>query len=169
MARLYFLVPDVVVARQLVNELLLARIEERDINVIAKAGTPLEDLPEAGLKEKSDLVKAAQRGAAVGGATGLLAGLVAVAAPPAGLVLGGGAVLATTLFGAGFGAWASSLIGVSVPNTELKHFEQAVEAGQLLMLVDVPKDRVEEIASLVKRHHCEVNVAGTEPTKPAFP
>ncbi len=169
MARIYFLVPDVVVARQLVDELLLARIEERNINVIAKAGTPLEDLPEAGLKEKSDLVKAAQRGAAIGGATGLLAGLVAVTVPPAGLVLGGGAVLATTLFGAGFGAWASSLIGVSVPNSELKRFEQAVEAGQLLMLVDVPKGRVDEIASLVKRHHYEVNIAGTEPTKPAFP
>lgn len=169
MARLYFLAPDVGVAQQLVDELLLARIEERNINVIAKAGTPLEDLPEAGLKEKSDLVKAAQRGTVIGGATGLLAGLVAVTVPPAGLVLGGGAVLATTLFGVGFGAWASSLIGVSVPNSELKRFEQAVEAGQLLMLVDVPEDRVDETTSLVKRHRCEANIVGTEPTKPAFP
>lgn len=169
MARLYFLVPDAKIARQVVDELLLARIEERNIHVIARAGTPLEDLPEAGLKEKSDLVKAAQKGTAIGGATGLLAGLVAVTVPPAGLVLGGGAVLATTLAGAGFGAWASSLIGVSVPNSELKRFEQAIEAGQLLILVDVPQDRVDEIATLVKGHHFEVDIAGTEPTKPAFP
>lgn len=168
--RLYFLVPDVETARRIVDELLLARIEERSIHVIAKADIPLEDLPEAGLSKTSDLVKSIERGGAIGGAAGLLAGLMAVAVPPAGVILGGGAViLLSTLAGAGVGAWASSLIGVSVPNTELKRFQNAVESGQILMLVDVPSDREDEIKALIERHHPEVNVAGTEPTKPAFP
>jgi hypothetical protein len=37
------------------------------------------------------------------------------------------------------------MIGVDVPNTRLKRFEGAIEKGELLMMVDVGKDRVEEI------------------------
>jgi hypothetical protein len=37
------------------------------------------------------------------------------------------------------------------------------------MMVDVPKVRVEEITNLVKSHHPEAEVNGTEPVIPAFP
>jgi hypothetical protein len=167
--RLYFLVPDIVHTRQIVQELLLNHVEERHIHVMAKEGTPLEDLPEAGVLQRSDVVKALERGAGLGGATGLLAGLAAVTFPPAGLVLGGGAVLLTTLAGAGIGAWASALIGASVPNSELQRFEKALQEGQVLMLVDVPANRVGEVTDLIKKHHPEADVAGTDPTWPPFP
>lgn len=171
MRRLYFLVPDVESAKQIVDELLLARIEERNIHVVAKDHHALEvaHLPEAGLFEESDFVPALERGLAVGGATGLLAGVAAVTFPPAGLVLGGGAILATSLLGAGLGAWVASMIGVSVPNTQLQKFHDALEQGQLLMLIDVPKDRTDEITELVRSHHPEAKIQGTEPTIPAFP
>lgn len=169
MRRLYFLVPSIETARMIVDELLLARIEERHIHVIAKEGTALGDLPEANLLQKSDLVPALERGLAVGGATGLLAGVVAVTFPPAGIILGGGAILGIGLAGAGMGAWVSSMIGISANNTRLKNFEQAVEKGELLMLIDTPKARVDEIQELVHKHHPEVDIEGTEPTIPAFP
>jgi len=41
--------------------------------------------------------------------------------------------------------------------------------NEVLMLVDVPKARVDEIEELVKKHHEEVEIEGTEPTIPAFP
>lgn len=166
MRRLYFLVPSVESAKQIVDELLLARIEERHIHIVAKNHRPLEEahLPEAGLFEESDFVPALERGLAVGGATGLLAGIAAVTFPPAGLILGGGAILATSLLGAGLGAWVASMIGVSVPNSQLEKFKDALAKGQLLMLLDVPKDRVEEITDLIKSHHPEAQVEGTEPT-----
>lgn len=170
MRRLYFLVPNVESARKIVNELLLARVEVRHIHIVAKEGTPMEDLPEAGVAQKSDFVPALERGLAVGGATGALAGLVAVTFPPAGLALGGGAVvLATALAGAGIGGWASSMIGSDAPNSRIKQFEKAIEGGELLMMVDVPKPRVDEIDELVKKHHPEAEISGTEPTVPAFP
>src|SRR5690606_25017867 len=100
-------------ARAVVHDLLIKHVQERHIHLLARRGTPLEDLPEASLAQRTDLVPALERGVTVGGATGALAGLVAVAAPPAGLVLGGGAVLAMAIAGAGFGAWASTLLGVS--------------------------------------------------------
>ena len=116
-----------------------------------------------------EIVPALERGLAVGGATGLLAGIVAVSFPPAGLVLGGGAILGLSLAGAGVGAWVSSMIGADVPNSQLKEFQAAIDAGQLLFIIDVPKTRVEELSELIKKHHPEAEIEGTEPTVPAFP
>jgi hypothetical protein len=169
MRRLYFLVPSVESARKINDELLLARVEERHVHVIAKQGTPMEDLPEARMAQRSDLIPALERGAAIGGATGIAAGIIAITFPPAGLILGGGAVLAIGLAGAGVGALMSSMIGVDVPNSRLQQFQDAIEQGELLMMVDVPKDRVDEIDDLVKKHHPEAEIEGTEPTIPPFP
>ena len=112
--RLYFLLPDVPTARKVVDELLLAHIEWKHIHLLAREGTPLEALPEATLSQKSDVVPALQRGIGAGAATGLLAGLVAMAFPPAGLTIAGGVVAATTLAGAGFGALMSTMVGVDL-------------------------------------------------------
>lgn len=169
MRRIYFLVPDHDTTKTIVDELLLARIEERHIHVIAKEGAPMEELPEASFMQKSDFVPALEKGMALGGGTGIVAGLVAMTFPPAGLVLGGGAVLAMALAGAGVGAWLSSMIGISLPNSCLKQFEGAIEAGEFLMVVDLPKERIKEIDDLVKQHHPEADIGGTEPHVPPFP
>ncbi len=171
MRRLYFLLPDVGSAKTIVDELLLARIEERHMHIAAADHHALTEahLPEAGLLQESDFVPAVERGVAIGGATGILAGIAAVALPGVGLALGGGAILGIGLAGAGVGAWLSSMIGISAPSSRLKEFETAIEKGSLLMMVDVPKARVDEITDLVKQHHPEAEVEGTEPVIPAFP
>jgi hypothetical protein len=170
MRRLYFLIPDTTSAKAIVDELLLARVEARHIHLVAKDHERLtkEHLPEASLLEESDLVPALERGMAVGGATGLVAGL-AVLVLPTGLIVGGGALLASSLFGAGMGAWISSMIGISAPNSRLRKFEEDIEAGNLLMLIDIPKTRVDEITEMVAKHHPEAHVEGTEPMVPPFP
>ena len=169
MRRLYFLLPHTQSAKAIVNELLLERVEWRHIHVLAKQDVPLEHLLEATLTQRSDLLPALARGTAAGGVAGMLAGLVALAFPPAGLTIAGGAVVAITLAGAGFGAWVAPMIGVDVPNTRLKRFEEAIARGELLMMVDVPRDRVEDIEQMVKLHHAEANIQGADPTIPAFP
>jgi hypothetical protein len=167
--RIYFLVPTVATAKAIVDELLLARIEERHLHIVAREGTPLEDLPAAKLAQNSDLVPALQRGVAAGGLMGLLAGALAVTFPPAGLVLGGGALLGLTAFGAGFGAWMSSMVGVGLPNSRIERFQQAIEAGQLLLMVDVHRDRVGTVEALVTRHHPDADLEGVDPNIPIFP
>lgn len=149
--------------------MLLAKVEEKHIHVIAKRGTPLEDLPEANLLQKSDFVPAVEQGLALGGATGLLAGLVAVALPPASTVIAGGVLLATGLAGAGVGAWLSGMVGMSIGNRRIKEFEDAIEAGEFLVLADVAAERVDEIETLIKQHIPQVEVEQTEPRVPAFP
>jgi hypothetical protein len=169
MKRLYFLVPGVNSARKIVDELLVARIEERHIHVLAKRGTPMEDLPEASLLQKSDFIPAVQRGLALGGGVGTIAGLVAVSLPPAGPVIAGGIILGSALAGAGLGAWLGGMVGMNIGSTRLRQFEEAIEGGQFLMMIDVPKDRVEEITEMIKKHHPEADVRGVEPLIPAFP
>lgn len=169
MRRLYFMVPDVDTANTVVDELLLKRVDDHHIHVVAKEGTPMGDLPEANLLQKSDFIPAMERGLAVGGITGVLAGIAAVTFPPAGLVLGGGAILGTSLAGAGIGAWISGMIGMDVPNSQIEKFEAAIENGEVLMMIDVPKTRVEEIEALIQQHHPDADMGGTEPHIPAFP
>lgn len=168
MKRMYFLLPDVATARQIVDELLLAHVPYERIHVLARPDTPMEALPEAGLAQRSDLVPALERGLAVGGSVGLLAGLAAIAFP-LGPLAAGGAVLFGALSGAGFGAWVSAMVGVSLPNSRLERFEQAIADGQLLMMVDVPMARTDEFEALIRRHHPEAGIEGTEPTIPPFP
>ncbi len=169
MRRLYFMLPDLDTANTVVDELLLKRVDEHHIHVVAKEGTPMGDLPEANLLQKSDFIPAMERGLAVGGITGVLAGIAAVTFPPAGLVLGGGAILGTSLAGAGIGAWISGMIGMDVPNTQIEKFEGAIEKGEVLMMIDIPKTRVEEIEALIQQHHPDADMGGTEPHIPAFP
>ncbi len=167
--RLYFLLPSVPIAREVVDELLLARIHDQHIHVMARDDTPLGDLPKANLLQKSDLVHGLETGLSVGGATGILAGLVAISFPPSGLVLGGGTLLICALAGALMGAWVSGMIGTDIPNSQLREFESAIANGQILMMVDVAKEQVDSVTRMIKGHHPEADMHGTEPTIPAFP
>ncbi len=167
--RLYFLLPSVARARQVVDELLLVRIDDHHIHVMAREGTPLGDLPQANLLQRSDFVHGIEIGLSVGGATGILAGLVAIAFPPEGIELGGWTLLVTALAGALIGAWVAGMIGTDIPNSQLREFETAVAEGQILMLVDVPKDKVETVTKMIRKHHPEADMHGIEPTIPAFP
>jgi len=169
MRRIYFMLPDVETTRQVVNELLLNHVQENHIHVVASDTVPLEDLPSANDMQRSDLIPALEKGATVGGATGAIAGLVAVTVPPAGVILGGGAVLGLLVAGAGFGAWVAGMIGVGQPSSRLERFREAIDRGEVLVMVDVPRSRVEAVEEMVRRHHQEVHIEGTEPNMPNFP
>lgn len=171
MQRLYFLIPDADTAKVLIGALLLARVPERRIHIIAKDYHLLvqSQLPKANLLHESDLVPAIEKGLAAGGIMGLLAGLAAVSFPPAGLVLGGGAIFATTLSGTAFGSVVAPMIGISAKSSLLKPFEVAVENGQLLLLVDVTSDNYEMISQLIMSHYPKVSIQDTEPAIPALP
>jgi hypothetical protein len=151
------------------DALLLAQIENGHIHVMAKDGVPLNGLHEASILQTTDFVHGAETGLAVGGGIGIIAGLVAVFFPPAGVDLQFVTILLTALIGAAFGAWVASMVASSIPNSRLKTFESAVAAGRVLMMVDVPAGRVDEIRRLVASHHPEASSSGVEPTIPAFP
>lgn len=162
MEKLIFLVNDHDDATAAVDVLHDMGITDDSISVIAREGTPLTDLPDAQQEDGSDIVPAFARGGAVGGVTGLIAGLAAVVFAPAGIVLGGAAVVATTIGGASFGAFASGLIGTSVPNSQLREYEDAVAEGQYLMIVEVADDRLEPLKARLTESHAHVKLQGTK-------
>ncbi|MEX0958280.1 MAG: DUF1269 domain-containing protein [Burkholderiales bacterium] len=167
--RLYFLLPDVPTAERTLRDLLLARVEIGHIHCLAKRETDLGELPEAGILQKTDLVHGAAVGVAIGGGAGVAAGALAIAFPPEGVSLQLVTVLVAGLVGALFGAWVSSMAGTAIPNSRLAGFHRAIEAGSVLMMVDVPLNRAHEIRELVAKRHPEAVAAGIEPTIPAFP
>ena len=167
--RLYFVLPDLGSAIQTANDLLLARVEDRHMHFLAKRGMSLGQLHEADFFQKSDLRHSMQVGFILGGCLGFLVGIYIYLTPPEGANLQLVTILIATVVGALFGAWTSSMIGISTPNTALKRFEAEIGEGRVLLMVDVPKDRVEELQELVHRSHPEASDHGLEPTIPAFP
>ena len=167
--RLYFILPDIESARGMLNEMLLARIEIKHIHFLARRDTLPDDLPEANVLQKTDVVHGAQLGMTIGGVAGIIGGLLIVLFPPRGVSLQLVTVLLAALFGALFGAWASSMAASAVPNSKLKAFHPEIERGKVLMMVDVPMRRAQEIRELIARRHPEAVSGGFEPTIPAFP
>jgi hypothetical protein len=166
---MYVTLPDVQSARRLANDLLLARIEDRHMHFLARRGTDLGELHEASYLHKTDTVHAAFVGLVLGGALGAILGAVLVNFPPGKLSVEMGAVLISTIVGAGLGVWISSMVGLQVPNSRLKGFEPDIEAGKVLLMLDVPAGRYQEIHDIIARTHPEAVDGGNEPTVPAFP
>ena len=166
--RLYFLLPDLGSARKTADDLLLARIEDRHMHFLARRGTELGELNEASYLQKTDLTHGAGLGLAIGGAAGLLLGGAIVFFPPVGEPQAG-TVLVTTVVAALLGAWMASMAAAAVPNSRLKQFQDEIERGKILLMVDVPFARVEAIRELVQARHPEATAGGQETRFPAFP
>jgi hypothetical protein len=133
-----FSTPDLDSAKAAMQAARAAGIPEADISLIARSDIELEAVPEQHKEAASDFYPAALRGVIGGGATGLLAGLVAVAIPPVGITLAG--VAGLTLAGALTGGWASALVGASVPDPVRRKFEGEIEAGRILVVLDADKE-----------------------------
>ncbi len=166
--RLYYLLPDVASARATMNDLLLARVEERHIHFVARDGMPMDGLHEASVVQRSDLVHGAQVGLGLGSLLGAGTGaLFAQLVPQSTWQVV--TVLGAAVLGGLFGMWVAGMVGSAVPSSRLRKFERQIEQGMILLLVDVPEHRVEDVKSILGRSHPEAIDRGLEPNIPAFP
>jgi hypothetical protein len=162
--RLYYFLPDIDSARRSFDDMLLSRIEQRHIRFISAAPLP-PDMPEASFLLKTDVLHGAAAGMIVGAILGMAFGALLIVY----FDLGQATVLVTTLFGILFGGWASSMAAAAMPNSQLKEFYPDLENGRILMIVDVPARRVEEIEKMLANRHPEMKFGGEEPHMPVFP
>lgn len=167
--RMYILLPTLHETQSTFNDMLLARVPDFNIHVLAKRGTNLEDLPEATVMQKTDLVHGAELGLFVGGFAGVLLGTYLFNFPPEGLPNSLGIILVLGFFGAIFGSWTASFVAMSAPNSQLAQFKKDIEQGKFLMMIDVPKNKVEVMAKIIEQRHPAAINRGIEPTIPAFP
>jgi hypothetical protein len=167
--KLYVMLPDVSSARAMLDELLLMRIQEKNMRFWARDDLLPADMPAANFWQKTDLVHGAQLGALVGSAIGLLAGILLVLFPPQGLALQTAVILVTALGGALFGGWVAGMVAAAIPNSRLKEFQQGIDNGQVLLILNVPYSKVELIEELFAKHHPEARFGGRDPHTPVFP
>ena len=73
------------------------------------------------------------------------------------------------MVGAAFGTWIASMVGMQVPNSKLRAFDPDIQEGKILLMLDVPSTRYEEVRGVIARTHPEAADRGNEPTVPAFP
>jgi hypothetical protein len=167
--RLYFLLPDVASATRTANDLLLARVADRHMHFLAKRGTDLGELHEAGYLFKTDLVRGVGFGLVLGVLGGVVLGSLIVNYPPEGTHPALGAAVIATLLGAALGVWMGSMAAIAVPNSRLKSYNEEIGRGKVLLILDVPYAQVEHIRAVVASRHPEVVLSAQETRYPAFP
>jgi hypothetical protein len=167
--RMYLTLPDVACARRLANDLLLARVDDSCMHFLARRGTNLGELREASHLQKTDAVHGAFTGFVTGGVMGVIVGVLLVNFPPPGVSLQLVAVLIAAIVGSMLGTWVATMVGLQVPNSRLKAFEKEIDEGKILLILDVPSGRFQEVHDIIARTHPEAIDRGNEPTVPAFP
>jgi hypothetical protein len=135
-----------------VDKLIASGVSKERISVMAPDSVTKESL---GIEEQTKGAEGATVGGSIGAATlGIVAGLTSVgtlATGGTGLLVAGPLVAALT--GAGAGAVAGGvlggLVGLGFSEHEVKHFEDALEKGSVLVAVDMDdaddEDAIEDI------------------------
>jgi len=163
--RVYYIIPNAAHARRVVDELQAAGIERGQMHACSKAGRQVPGLPDATEAQGRDRVGALEK--PLWNADLTLFGLAAVGlmlaatAGSVGWMLGAlGVMLGAYVFGRWF--------AIKVHHAHLSAMRVPLAHGEVVLMVDVPKERVREIDLLVGCHHPEAGVGGgvgwTSPT-----
>jgi len=130
-------------ARSVVDTLHSHGVPDDRISLVARSDIELQSIPNRHKEADTDLIPAALRGAGVGGATGLLAGLAATVIAPVGITVAGAAVVGAV--GMLVGTWASALMGSALPDPVRQRFDEEISAGRILVLVDADEPTQERL------------------------
>ena len=169
MKRLCFLCSNVETARRAVGAARRAGVDDSSLMVIARHDVQLDELGGPSI-DKTDAVPGLERGLALGGIVGTLAGLLVLSVEEMGVALGGAAIPLFALFGGGVGGLGGFLGGASVRSSRLRRFQHAIdEEGRILLMVDVPTERVDTVEKLIKGESPDMEFAGLEPRAPLIP
>ncbi|CAM3482065.1 MULTISPECIES: general stress protein [Saccharibacillus] len=127
-------------ASRAIQNLQAQGFTSEEISVVAKDRNDLRAIDEeTGTKAPEGLAAGAATGGVIGGVTGLLAGVGALAIPGIGPILAAGplaAALAGLAVGAGAGGLVGGLVGLGIPENEAQEYEEHLNRGNILVLVD---------------------------------
>lgn len=167
MQRLYFLSPDLDTTVNIAHELSDLGLTSKEVHVTGRNWLKLKErgVNSATLLQTSDVGHAAVRGLLFGVPLGCALGVVAYYVLGEGFTNMGIAALIVGMgiFGGLFGVWTSTMVGVSVHDVKVDKYEDEIEHGAYLMMVDVPNERESSIYSVIHRHHPEVIIDKVTP------
>ena len=156
--RLYFLLPDTEHTRAAVDELESSGIDRKYLHVIAAQGVDLEGLPVASRNQRRDLGARLETLVWDGNLVLFFIALLAMVLMALmqiswyWLLLPAAIMLATFLAGMEFTR--------HMPNVHLSEFSDAIHHREILLMVDVPAEKVARVEELIHRHHPEVVAGG---------
>lgn len=164
--RLYFLFPDPVHARHAVDNLLDgAGVDARHIHAIAQREGRMARLPHPTLPQRGDLAARLEsllwNGNLVLFGIALAGLLVALYQGAMGWAVVALLVMAITFIG-GF------LFTYRIPHVHLDEFRDALSHGEILVMVDVPVERVKAVEDFIHHRYPEAVPGGASWTMGAF-
>lgn len=128
-----------------------------DISVIARNKRDVEAISdETGTKAPEGMASGAATGGILGGVTGLLAGIGALAIPGIGPIIAAGPIAATltgVAVGAGTGGLVGGLIGLGIPEDEAESYDNYVDEGRILVMVDADNTRESDVYTIFRNHN----------------
>ncbi len=156
--RLFFVIPDEPQAVRVVADLETAGVDRQHIHAIAGKGAVLTQLPEATERQRHDAVWQIERRVWAGNLVLFLLVLIGLIVS---IIVGSlvGSVLSLAIMAITF--IAGALFAMRVPDTHLDEFRGALSHSEVLLMVDVPRQRVAEIEELIYRRHPEATSGGT--------
>ncbi|WP_313641526.1 general stress protein [Paenibacillus sp.] len=126
-------------ASRVIEELKRQGCRTEDISIIARNKVESQRA-ESSTQVPEGMASGAAKGGHLGGLTGLLMGIGALAIPGIGPIIAAGplaATLAGAAIGAGSGGLVGGLIGLGIPEEEAKSYDNYVGEGHILVMVDV--------------------------------
>lgn len=152
---LKFLLPDITTANLAAKELLLAKVDNKNITFLAKPGTDLGELQTVSTLESTNAVNKGEKGILIGATIGLVFGLFTHYFQPWitesinvhwTLLVG-----VLMLFGATISAIGAAIFGSNSFNKDLEKYKNRVDAGAVLMIVVSPFQRTNEITQIIHK------------------
>lgn len=155
-------------AEQALTQLRNSGFEMQNVSIVSKrdedgdklAGVDVDD--EVGNKSGEGASKGAATGGLLGGLTGLLVGIGALAIPGIGPVMTAGAVgtaIASAAAGGAIGAvtggLVGGLIGLGIPEERAKVYDNAVQQGGYLVLVDGSAEETAQAETILRTNGIE--------------
>jgi len=162
--RLYFLLPDSEHALRIVNELVENGFDPQQMHTIAGKGLSSAGLPESNAHQRNNFAGRIEFwGWRINLALFFLAAsvLAVLIFRQAGFwtVLPLAVMVTTFLLGERF---------ARLPNAHLQEFRDALQHGEILLMVDVARERVSEVEYRVQAHHPEAVAGGSSWNTPAL-
>lgn len=153
MKRLYYLTKNSDVAEKVSDRLHEQGITDWNFHVLSKdkaditrhhlhSTTPLQEL---------DIVRSGERGVLAGFAVGIIVTGCMALFTSLGEHTGLQAQAATILLFSLFGAWMGGLVGVSTEHYKIRRFHEQIEAGFLLLMVDVKPSQRLQVQDVIRK------------------
>lgn len=154
--RLYFLFPDEERARRAVDGLREIGIADRNIHAVAKDEDRLKRLPKTTPRQRKDLGHRLEW-LAWSGNLGLFA--IALLGFVISLVIGEllWALVPFIIMAATF---IGGFLFTKLPDVGLNAFKEAMAHGEIVLMLDIHRDRVQEVEDYIHHHYPEAAVGG---------